>query len=311
MGFFDKFKSSGSSTEPKAKSSGMGFASVANVKQFTNEDLLEKLSGITVSFGTPIMGDINGTQSVMYKKVTEEHDIFVRVDKDKIIMGKIGTDGVSAASSAFSAGLDMMFGGKSKDTATADRAVDELMRVVQKLESGEEVSRSAVAEPANTATGEAEALFMKQKLTIANKFDIFDQSEATVYHVEGGLTGLGFSVQRNGEEVLKINKKMVAVMPSYTIVKDKVEIGKLKKKMKFTAPEVTGTINGQELTIRGDLLGYDFDIQVGGTTIGHIDKDMAHWTDCFRIQILDSSQRDLMVAMAIICDNVVDQDNNR
>ena len=246
---------------------------------------------------------------MVYKKVTDEHDVFVRVNKDKIIMGKVGTDGVSSGASAFSMGLDMMFGGKSENTAKADRAVDELMKVIQKLESGEEVSQTAEAAPAKTVTGEAESLFMKQKLTITNKFDIFDQNEATVYHVDGDLTGLSYSIKRNGEEVLKIKKKMIAVMPSYTIEKNKDEIGKLKKKMKFTNPEVNGTINGKEVVIAGDLLGYDFDIQLGGTTIGHVDKDMAHWTDCFRIQIFDSSARDIMVAMAIICDNVVDQDN--
>ena len=109
--------------------------------------------------------------------------------------------------------------------------------------------------------------------------------------------------------MLKIKKKMVAVMPSYTIEKSKSEIGKLKKKMKFTNPEVNGTINGKELVINGDFLGYDFDIQLGGATIGHVDNDMGHWTDCFSIRIFDSAARDIMVAMAIICDNVVDQDN--
>ena len=58
----------------------------------TNEQLFEKLSAIKVSFGIPIMGDIFGTQSVMYKNVTSYYDIFVRVHKDKIIMGKIGKD---------------------------------------------------------------------------------------------------------------------------------------------------------------------------------------------------------------------------
>lgn len=308
MGFFDKFKG-GSDSGAKAKGSGLGYTSVTNVKQFTDEDLLEKLSGIQVSFGTPIMGDVGGTPSVVYKKVTDEHDVFARVNNDKIIIGKVGTDGVSSASSAFSAGLDLMFGGKSENTAKADRAVDELMKVIQKLESGEEVTQTAEAAPANTGTGDAEALFMKQKLNISNKFDIFDHNEETVYHVDGDVTGLSYSIKRSGEEVLKIKKKMISVMPSYTIEKNKSEIGKLKKKMKFTNPEVNGTINGKELVIAGDLLGYDFDIQLGGTTIGHVDKDLGHWTDCFRIRIFDSSARDIMIAMAIICDNVVDQDN--
>ena len=107
----------------------MGYANVKNTQNFTNEDLLAKLSEVKVSFGTPIMGDIKGTQSVMYKNVTEKYDIFVRVDKDKIIMGKIGADGVSSAKTAFSAGLDLLAGNKDADTSKADRAVDELLEV--------------------------------------------------------------------------------------------------------------------------------------------------------------------------------------
>lgn len=55
-------------------SKGFGFAKIPNTQGFTNEVLLEKLSEITVSFGTPEMGDINGTQSVMYRKVSEMFD---------------------------------------------------------------------------------------------------------------------------------------------------------------------------------------------------------------------------------------------
>ena len=59
MGFFD-FSGGGN----------MGFGSVKNVQNFTNEQLFEKLSAIKVSLGTPILGDIFGTQSVMYKNAT-------------------------------------------------------------------------------------------------------------------------------------------------------------------------------------------------------------------------------------------------
>ena len=78
----------------------MGFGSVKNVQGFTNEQLFEKLSAVTVSFGTPILGDIFDTQSVMYKNATPYYDIFVRVHKDKIIMGKIGTDGTNSVGTA-------------------------------------------------------------------------------------------------------------------------------------------------------------------------------------------------------------------
>ena len=88
-----------------SRDNGMGYANVENKQNFTNEDLLAKLSEIKVSFGTPVMGDIKGTQSILYKKVVDMFDVFVRVDGNKIIMGKIGTDGVSGGKMALSAGL--------------------------------------------------------------------------------------------------------------------------------------------------------------------------------------------------------------
>ena len=57
-------------------------------------------------------------------------------------------------------------------------------------------------------------------------------------------------------------------------------------------------------------MGFDFDIQVGGTVIGHVDTDRTVWSDCYRITILDESRQDLVIALAIICDNVADQEND-
>lgn len=294
-----------------SRDNGMGYANVENKQNFTNEDLLAKLSEIKVSFGTPVMGDIKGTQSILYKKVVDMFDVFVRVDGNKIIMGKIGTDGVSGGKMALSAGLDMFLGHKDADTSTVDRAVSELCDVIKKLEEGEAVKASASAGPANTSTGAAITYYMKQKaISLKPKFDIFDRDEKPVYHVEGDITRLNFSIQKNGAEVLKLKKKLLALMPEYSVEKAGSQIAKIKKKMKFTRPELVGEVNGRELKISGDLLGFDFDLQVGGTTIGHVDTDRTIWSDCYRISILDESLVDVVVALAIVCDNVVDQEQS-
>ena len=291
-----------------SRDNGMGYASVENKQNFTNEDLLAKLSEIKVSFGTPIMGEIKGTQSVLYKKVVDEYDVFVRVDGKKIIMGKMGTDGVSGGKMALNAGLDMFLGHKGADTSTVDRAVSELCDVIKKLEEGETVKESTAAGPANTSTGAAITLYMKQKaISLKPKFDIFDRDERTVYHIEGDLTRLNFSIQKDGNEVLKLKKKLLSFMPEYSIEKAGSQIAKIKKKIKFTRPELVGEVNGQDLKISGDLMGFDFDLQIGGKTIGHVDTDRTIWSDCYRISVLDESMEDVVVALAIICDNVVDQ----
>ncbi len=290
-----------------SKGDGVGFAKIPNTQKFTNEDLLEKLSAIKVSFGTPIMGDIKGTQSVMYKKVGDMFDIFVRVDGDNVIMGKLGTDGVSSGATALSMGLDMLLGSKDKGTSTADRAVDELAEIVEKLEKGETVTESTATTSVNTSTGSIIDLYMKQKLlAIKPQFDITDKDGQAVYHVDGDLPRLNFSIKKNGEEVVLLKKKLIAIMPEYTIVVNGQEVGKLKKKVTLLKPQLNGTINGQELKIQGDLFDCNFDILVGSLTIGHIDKDFSFFHDCFRIQVLNEDYQNILMALAIICDNVVD-----
>ncbi len=99
-------------------------------------------------------------------------------------------------------------------------------------------------------------------------------------------------------------------MPEFTITQGAAEVAKLKKKMKFSSPELNGTVNGKELKIQGDILGYDFDIQIGGQTIGHVDTAVTLWSDCYRIRIYDESLKDMVIALAIICDMVHNQENS-
>lgn len=289
----------------------MGYASVKNTMNFTNEDLLEKLSSVEVSFGKPEMGDIKGTQAVMYRNVGGKYDVFVRINKKDVIMGKLAAGGAGGMKSAMGMGLDMFLGHKDEETSIADRAVDELLEIVKKLESGETVTQSQQVSVVSNSGENETALFMKQKaISIKPKFDVFDENETVVYHVEGDVTRLNFSIQKSGNEVLKLKKKMIPVMTEYTILQGGSEIGKIKKKLKLTRPELTGTVNGKELRIVGDLMGFDFDIQIGGATIGHVDTARTVWSDCYRIRTLDASQQDLVVALAIICDNIADQQND-
>lgn len=293
-----------------SKGSGVGFVKIKNTQNFTNEDLLNKLSEIKVSFGVPQMGDIKGTQSVMYKKVSEKFDVFVRVDGNSVIMGKIGTDGVSSVGTALSMMVDMFAfdGAKDEGTSKADRAVDELGEIIKKLEAGEVVKESNVTASVNTSTGDAIAYFMDQKiLSINPKFDIYTDKHEPVYHVDGNITRLDFKVKNSaGAEVAEIKKKLIAILPEYTILQNGSEVGQLKKKLKLTSPELVGTLNGQEFKLQGDLMGFNFDVMLGGKCIGRIDTAQTIWADCYRIQILDENYKDLMIAIAVICDNVVD-----
>ena len=296
MGFFDMSK-------PK----GTGFAQIPNTQNFTNEDLYEKLSKIKVSCGTPVSGLVGDYDAILYKQVSVRFDVFVRVDGKNVICGKIGTDGVSSANTAVNYGLDAFLGHKDEAASQADHAVDEIAEILSSLEKGEEVTESKVSLSIKTESGEVLEFYMKQKaISLKPKFDMFDENEQVVYHVEGDMTRLNFSIQENGTEVAKLKKKPIPVAPEYVIYEGGKEIGKIKKKIKLTNPELTGTLNGKDVHIVGSLMGTDFDIQAGSVTIGQVDTTSQAWSDVYRVKVFDESYKAVMAAITIICDNVVD-----
>lgn len=291
------------------KPNGTGFARIPNKQNFTNQDLLNKLSAVKVSFGTPVMGNIGNYEAVLYVQVSMKYDLFVRVDGKNIIAGKIGTEGVSSVEAAVDFTYDTAKGYKEENVSDADHAVDELAEVLVSLENGENITESRVCASMKTSSGRALEFYMKQKaISIKPKFDMFDADENVIYHVEGDITRLNFSIKKDGKEVVKLKKKPIPVAPEYVIYVGGKEIGKIKKKIKLTAPELTGKLNGQDVHIEGNLMGSDFDIQVANLTIGRIDTSCQVWNDVYRVMVFDESYMDILAAITIICDNVVDEE---
>ena len=127
------------------KPNGTGFARIPNKQNFTNQDLLNKLSEVKVTFGTPVMGSIGDYEAVLYEHVSLKYDLFVRVDGKNIIAGKIGSEGVSSVYAAADFTIGTSMGYKDENQSDADHAVDELAEVLVSLENGEDITESRVS----------------------------------------------------------------------------------------------------------------------------------------------------------------------
>ncbi len=216
-------------------------------------------------------------------------------------------EGVSSVYAAADFTIGTSMGYKDENQSDADHAVDELAEVLVSLEDGEDITESRVSASMKTSTGRALEFYMKQKaVSLKPKFDMFDENNAVVYHVEGDITRHNFSILKDGKEVVKLKKKPVIVPPEYVISVGGKDIGKIKSKIKLTTPELKGTLNGQDFHIAGNLMGSDFDIKVGSLTIGRIDTSSQVVNDEYRVMVFDESYKDIMAAITIICDNVVD-----
>lgn len=287
--------------------SATGFKKYKNEQGFTNETLAAKLQCIQVSFGTPVMGKMGKEDAVVYEsEALGRFMVYARVNGKNIEVSRVFKKGEALGKNLLKEIAVMAVSdAQAKDTAVADRAVDELGAVIEKLSSGQEVLESNVK--TNTVSGESIKYYMQQKvISVKDKYNICDEDQNPKYYVEGSITKLSYSVQTSsGQEIMEIKKKIVAIMPEYSIFVGKNEIGHVKKKMKLTRPEIVGDINGKELNIKGDIAGYHFNIEINGVAVGNVDTERLTWGDCYSIEVLDESMKETIIAIAVICDNAL------
>lgn len=273
-----------------------GYKKMKNDKGYTNKDLLTILSAVQYSFGTPELGSVAKKEAVVFKNIGN-FTVYAKASPKSIELGRVVTEGTGKFVLK-ELGAALLTDAQGKDTAVADRAVDELYDVLLGVEKTGTVQN-------NSSRNDGIKLYMKQKIvSIKDKYSICDLNQNPKYWVVGNLLGLSFKIEdANGSEIMEIKKKLIAIMPEYTIIQNEQTIGKIKKKIKLTRPVISGEVNNQEIEIKGDISGYSFSIKLNGTEIGSVDTERLTWGDVYSIDIKQADKQDLVVAIAIIVDN--------
>ncbi len=194
-----------------------GFKRFDNSQGWSNADILEKLSGVTTTLGEPRMGAIKimgkDVEAVVYDGVSENVDVYIKSDDKKINIGSAPKPGAMGA--AFG-------GGSDADTSKVNRAIEELQGVMDNLLAGREVRETKAA--ARIDYGDSVKLYMEEKLEISlkDRYTLFTADHEPAYFVEGNAMDTAYKImdaQKN--EIMVIKKKLIAVMPEYTVYEAK------------------------------------------------------------------------------------------
>lgn len=283
-----------------------GYKDYKNTMGLTLESLLEILQKVEVSFGEPTMGMMHKTPAIVYPIAKGRMDIYVYIWRKKIVVSRsfkqkqnVGKE--VAKELAMELVLDA---NEANDTQLADTYVEELDGIMKQILAGKTEIESMVE---NAKDGNFIDFYMKQKFTlIKEKFSIFDENQNVCYYVQGNITGLAFHIQDSLEnELYHIKKKLIALTPEYTLMQGGSAIGHIKKKIKITKDEIRGDINGDELLIKGNLSGHAFTIELNNKIIGSVNAARLALLDCYNIKVFDPSKKDLVIAIAVICDNSI------
>ena len=154
--------------------------------------------------------------------------------------------------------------------------------------------------------------FVKQKIfTLGEKFEIYDESAIVRYRVEGAIFSFGEKFKlydESGNLLYQVNQELLTWMPKFNLIKDGQVVASIKKK--FTMWKSEYEIEQLGWYVKGDLWSHDFQIYDGSNVIATIKKEWFTLGDCYEFDINDNKNVELVLAVILMIDEVIDNANN-
>ena len=151
-------------------------------------------------------------------------------------------------------------------------------------------------------------LYIKQKVfSLKERFTVKNANGEDVYFVEGKLVSIGQKktlTDAAGNELATIRQKVLAIMPKFIVEMDGKEVAWIKKK--FTVMKPKYVVEGLDWDVEGDFFAHDYTILEQGNVIASIHKKWMAWGDTFELDISDSADEVMALAVILAIDAVMD-----
>lgn len=152
-------------------------------------------------------------------------------------------------------------------------------------------------------------LYIKQKLITfgGEKFTVTDAQGRVCYNVKGSFLSLHkrfhiYAGQDQSLEVATIEKKIISLLPHFSIQMDGREVATIDKKLTLFKDKYRVSAAG--LDVDGDIWNLNFNVLRGGRAVARIHQRMLSWGDTYEVTIYDNSLEALIVSMVITIDYV-------
>jgi len=145
-------------------------------------------------------------------------------------------------------------------------------------------------------------LFKQRFFTWFDSYDIYDESGATLFTVEGQL-GWGHTLHINdarGEHIATLKQRLFTFLPKFDLYIGEDLVGTITKDFTFFAPAFDVDFNNWR--VEGQFMEWDYDIlDKFGNQVASISKELFNWTDTYVIDVADPDDAlyALMVVLAI------------
>lgn len=144
-------------------------------------------------------------------------------------------------------------------------------------------------------------LLIKQRVfSWGDTYDIYDEYGNVKYLVKAEVFSFGHQLHvydAYGNEIGQIHQKLFTFMPKFEIEMGGRVLGTISRVITFFKPEYEIDFNGWY--VKGDFLGWEYDVFSRDGLIVHITKEWLHWGDTY---VLDFTkpEDELMGLMLVI-----------
>ena len=149
---------------------------------------------------------------------------------------------------------------------------------------------------------------LRQKmLALGDDFTIRDERNEPAFYVDGKLLSLGNKLSfqdaaRN--ELLSIRQKLLAWRPTYHLLRQRQLVAVVQRKLLtvFRPRFFIRVADGPDLSVQGDLLGYDYAFTRQGQQVARVSRKWFTLADTYGVEVAGQQDPVLILACAVVID---------
>jgi uncharacterized protein YxjI len=152
-------------------------------------------------------------------------------------------------------------------------------------------------------------LMKERLLSWGDDFYIKDENDRDVFFVDGKAFSIGDQLSfqdLQGNELAYIKQKLIALGPTFEIYRDGRLVAVVKKKLfSFLRHVFTVDVPGpNDLVAEGDFWDHEYSFNRAGRVVAQVSKRWFAWSDTYGVEIADDEDAVLVLASAVVIDQV-------
>lgn len=152
---------------------------------------------------------------------------------------------------------------------------------------------------------------IKQKFwSVGDNFKIVNAAdESDFYTVKGKVFSFGDNLtifNNKEEEIIKIEQRIVSLLPHYKIIKNGEEYATVDKKIslfkdKFVV-DVLDIPGKNDYIIKGNVIDHEYKFTKKDKVVAEVSKKFFAWTDSYAVRIDEGEDAEAILALCIVVD---------